>query len=95
MPKNPHPVPSSLSPVNPKAIDINFPANAACPHFPPPLTVRNHYPFLKHHVSCAIVSVTYTCRSISDSSGGQHGKSFDDMPKYKWKKEENGMLLRE
>ncbi|XP_010244298.1 PREDICTED: transcription repressor OFP7-like [Nelumbo nucifera] len=88
LPENPHPVASGLSPVNPKAIDIDFPANAACPHFPPPLTVRNHYSFLKRHVSCAMASVTCGCRPISGGSGGQHGKSSGDMPQYKWKKED-------
>ncbi|KAF8405192.1 hypothetical protein HHK36_010092 [Tetracentron sinense] len=83
-PENPIPALFRLSPVNPKAVDIDFRPSTT---FRDPRPSKSHNSSLKRQVSSAIVSVGCGCRS---RSGRQYITSDDDSdsPEYKWKKEQ-------
>ncbi|KAF8406411.1 hypothetical protein HHK36_008498 [Tetracentron sinense] len=86
LPENPLPAIFQLSPVNPKAFDIDFPATTAFQDAPP-LKSRNSS--LKSHVSSAIVSVACGCRSRSSTKYSTDDDDDDsESPEFKWKKEE-------
>ncbi|XP_058081444.1 transcription repressor OFP7 [Magnolia sinica] len=78
LPENPLPAIFHLSPVNPKAFDLNFPA-------PPPPTP----PSLKRHVSSAIVSIGCGCPSKSNRPILTNSPSAD----FQWQKDEKWHVI--